>query len=967
MRKRLAFFLIFLLVAGALDALLAPLVVAQSLRFWLRWMANRQGLSAEMAQVDAPFLRPVTVRQFRLTPGVGKGPQVNLKAATVVIDLNLSGWIFGRGTALLHSVEADDVVGSLSLPQHPVSIRELDWKQLAQLLPENFRVADADLEITGPSASVGFRGLRLSASAIESGKFFAREVSLRSPVLRQTFRDLRGATSWESARLTIAGIPLALGLDLEALTLDLSHLAKRRLGIDLHLDTYGGTLRASLEGRTREKFVLDVAGSASNISLAQISTAFGFLEPITGTVRASKFTFRGNPGEFLDATASIWVELTNFSWRARRADSVMLGATYYDRHLEVDQLYVRQRQNELTINGELLWPKKPSAWSQLPFRGQINATIPDLNGFAQLFGATTGDFTGALLAEGQIETLAPQAHGQIALHGAEVKFRGVALDSLGATLELNGTETKLKDLEARHGEDFLRAHGTIDLAAPHRFSGRLTGAINDLGVYAPLLPSDWRSSKIAGGATFDWRGDGTLAAHSGTMQLFAHGLQLPVAPLRMPLDLTLEGSYSPRDIFFRTFRVANDRVSLGGFLMLGSNFVELQAFELTLDGTPRVSGTLFLPFNFREWRASHNLLTALDEEQKFDVDVVAEHLDLGGLANALGEESALTGLLDGKLAAFGALPSLQLTTTWRLANLGSFRASNSIDFQGRYVQGRADLDATATFGVSQPLRIHSSLPLQLQKDRIATNAVLDQTRPFFLGINCPALFLQDLPNELRFGAESGLLNGDLAFSSTMAAPTISGEVQILEGRLRPPPPWPGLTALTAQIRFGNREAVIDPLRFEVNSIPTSWHGRFSASLKNFSLTLSPQNETIEVEDLPLTGARLSIVRLLGQGTSPDGLRLLDVSIRARIGSTAGLTITTQKSEADPVARTTLFLGSGAEAGSPLLLRVVSPPPRPALQLEIPRPGAAHFLPRSTGTFTSGQEKFAPERPSASDK
>ena len=30
MRKRLAFFLIFLLVAGALDALLAPLVVAQS-------------------------------------------------------------------------------------------------------------------------------------------------------------------------------------------------------------------------------------------------------------------------------------------------------------------------------------------------------------------------------------------------------------------------------------------------------------------------------------------------------------------------------------------------------------------------------------------------------------------------------------------------------------------------------------------------------------------------------------------------------------------------------------------------------------------------------------------------------------------------------------------------------------------------------------------------------------------------
>jgi hypothetical protein len=933
MRKRLALFLIFVLVAGALDALLAPLVVAHGLRFWLRWVAKREGLTAEMAQVDAPFLRPVTIRQFRLTPAAGKGQQANLTAATVVIDLNLSGWIFGRGTAFLHSLEADHVVGNFRSPEHPASIRELDWKQLAQLLPDNFRIADADLEITNPSTSFRFRGLRLSGSTIESGKFLAREVALRSPILRQTFHDLRGATSWESARLTIAGIPLTPGLDLEALTVDLSHLAKRRLGIDIHLDTYGGTLRASFQGRAREKFVLDMAGSASNLSLAQISAAFGFLEPITGTVRASKFTFRGNPGGFLDATASVWVELTNFSWRASRADSVMLGATYYDRRLEVDQLYVRQRQNELTINGELLWPKKPSAWAQLPFRGQINARIPDLNGFAQLFGATTGDFTGALLAEGQIETLAPQAHGQIALHGEGVKFRGVALDSLGANLELNGTETKLKDLEARHGQDFLRANGTIDLAAPHRFSGRLTGAIDDLGVYAPLLPTDFRSSKIAGGATFDWRGDGTLAAHSGTMQLFAHELQLPVAPLRMPLDLTLEGSYSPRDIFFRTCKVANDRVSLGGFLMLGSNFVELQAFQLTLDGTPRVSGTLFLPFSFWKWRASHSLLAALDEEQKFDVDVVADQLDLGGLANALGEESALTGVLDGKLAAFGALPSLQATTTGRLVNLGSFRASNSIDFQGRYVEGRADLEATATFGVSQALQVHSSLPLRLQKDRIATRTLLDQTRPFFIGINCPALFLEDLPNELRFGAETGLLSGDLAFSSTMAAPTISGEAQLLEGRFRPPPPWPGLTALTAQIRFEDREAVIEPLRFEVNLIPSNWRGRFTASLENFGLALSPQNETIEVEDLPVTGADLSTVRLLGQGTSTGGPRLLEAFVRGRFGSTAGLTITTQKSEADPVSRTTLFLGQKAEGGTPLLLRVVSPPSRPALQLE----------------------------------
>ena len=124
------------------------------------------------------------------------------------------------------------------------------------------------------------------------------------------------------------------------------------------------------------------------------------------------------------------------------------------------------------------------------------------------------------------------------------------------------------------------------------------------------------------------------------MQFFAHGLQLPVAPLRMPLDVTLEGTYSPQDVFFRTFKIASDRVSLGGFLMLGSNFVELQALQFALDGVPRTNGTLFLPFSSDRWRTSHSLLAAFDEEQKFDIDLAVDHLDLTALTKALGRSGA---------------------------------------------------------------------------------------------------------------------------------------------------------------------------------------------------------------------------------------------------------------------------------------------------------------------------------------
>ena len=934
LRKRFLYFLLIVLLLAGLDALCAPFVVAHAVRFWLGWAAQQHRLTLKIGAVDAPFLGEVTIRDLRIRSAEGAASEVTFRAATVIADLNLRGWAFRKRAHLLRSLRAEHFSGSIDVSRRVASAPRLDWRFLAQLLPDNFRCDHFDFTITTETAAFHFRDVVLTASAIESGKFFAHEVSVNSPFFRQTFANLRGATSWEAGRLTIAGIPLVPGLDLEALTIDLTHLARRRLGIDLQLDTYGGMLRASFQGRASEKFVLDVAGSAANISLAQFSQAVGFLEPITGAVRASKFTFRGNPGEFLDATASLWIELSDFAWRTRRADNVMLGATYYDRRLEVDQLYVRQRQNELTVNGELLWPKKPSDWARPPFRGQLNASLPDLNGFAQFFGATTGDFSGALVAEGDVDSLAPEAHGRLTLHGEEVKYRGVSLDSLGGSFQLKGTEVTVENLEVRHAQDFVHAQGSFDLASSHRFSGRLSGAINDLGAYAPLLPAAWRSSKIGGGVTLDWSGDGTLAAHSGTMQFFARGLQLPVAPLRLPLDITMEGSYSPQDLFFRTFKLASDRISLGAFLLLGKNFIELQALEMSLDGEPRINGTLFLPFSFSQWRNSRSLLAAFDEGQKFDIDLAVDHLDLAGLLSALGENSSATGVLDGKLAAFGPLRSLQLTTRWRLENLGPATAKNVIDLQGRYEDGRANLDARATFGVSAPITLQAWLPVRPEKSRLAAGEVINPTEQFLLKIDCPALFLEHLPNEWRLGADRGLVSGGIAFSNTLPAPVISGALQIVNARFAPPPPWPEVRNVEARIRFANTEALLEPLQLQINSKPIHLRGRLTATTSTFALRLQPLEEAIALLSAPPSGSNLSTIRMLGEGTSADEPLLRDVLVGGGIGSASvSLTISAEGEQAGPW-QTTYFLSPHASSASPLLLRLRVPENPLARPLEV---------------------------------
>ena len=939
-RKRLLFFLLIVLALGGLDALCAPFVIAHGVRFWIGWAAKKHHLVAEVGEVEAPFLREVTIRNLRLTSAGGAATEVAFNAATLVVDLNIRGWLFAKRAHLLRSLEAGHGSGSIHVSPRVGSAPRLDWRLLAQLLPDNFRWHHFDFDVTTATAAFHCRDVVLNASAIESGKFLAREISINAPFLRQTFANLRGATSWEAGRLTIAGIPLVAGLDLEALTLDLSHLARRRLGIDLHLDTYGGTLRASFEGRAGEKFEINVAGSASHVSLAQFSRAVGFLEPITGAVRASKFTFRGNPGEFLDATASIWMEATDFAWRARRADNVMLGATYYDRRLEVDQLYVRQRQNELTVNGELLWPKKPGAWTRPPFRGQLNASIPDLNGFAQFFGATTGDLSGALFAEGDLDSLASEAHGKLALHGEAVTYRGVALDSLGGSFQLKGTEATVEGLEVRHAQDFVRAQGSFDLAASHRFAGRLTGAIDDLGAYAALLPPAWRSGKIGGGVTFDWSGDGTTSAHSGTIQFFAHGLQLPVAPLRLPLDVTLEGTYSPQDVFFRTFKLASDRVSLGAFLLLGKKFMELQALEVSLDGVPRIGGTLFLPFSFAQWRSSRSLLAALDEGQKFDVDLAFDHLNLAQLASALGEETTVTGVLDARLAAFGPLRSLQLTTTGQLENLGPATAKNAIQFQGQYADGRADLEVKASFGVSSPVTLRAWLPLLAEKDRLAAGTVLDPAEQFLLKLDCPALFLETLPNEWRWGADRGLMSGGITFSNTVQAPAIGGAVQVLDARFTPPLLWPELNHLEGRIRFENTEALVDSLQFQINSNPVNLQGGFTTTTSSFTLTLTPMENAIALLDPPPGGTDLSTVRMLGEGTSASEPRLRKLVVRGGIGfGPVSLTIFSEGEQAMP-SQATYFLSSHAPSANPLLLRLVSPEHSSALQLGAARAESA---------------------------
>jgi hypothetical protein len=88
--------------------------------------------------------------------------------------------------------------------------------------------------------------------------------------------------------------------------------------------------------------------SVNDISLTQTSDALGFTDRIDGLVHAGKFTFRGDPQDPTHATAWLWTELTDLKWRERAAEIIMLGASLYNRQIEIQQLYIKQSKTSST-------------------------------------------------------------------------------------------------------------------------------------------------------------------------------------------------------------------------------------------------------------------------------------------------------------------------------------------------------------------------------------------------------------------------------------------------------------------------------------------------------------------------------------------------------------------------------------------------------------------------------------------
>ena len=553
-KNRLFLFSLLILLAALFAIWFTPFTVSNGIRLWIWWKARHERLIVDIDKIEAPFLRSVAIRGLRVRSMPENAFLIDLTVTQASVDWNFKRILLRMRGRAIRDLSIQELRGEVRR-SNPAGrpITQSGWTTLQRLLPQNLRVARSDIRLQDGPTMILLRNGFLSISETEARRFSAAEVMIASPWFRQSFSQLRGATNWQDNRLTLGGLTLTRGLDLQSITADLSRLSNQRVGLEFDVDAFGGKIRGNIAHQWRsQRSNWKIAGSAADISLAQTSEAVGFTDRLDGLLHACNFTYRGNLTEPANATASLWAEVTRLTWRNRTAEAIMFGAALYNRQIQLQQLYIKQKANQFTLNGEASAPANSSDWLSPDFRGDISASINQLGQFAALFGANPGDFAGKIAIEGTMNARDRKIGGHLTLEGASLTLFKTAIDTLSAKLNLKATELEIEQLDLKRKNDALTAQGKIDMSHEHNYSGTINATVDNLVEYLSIFrgSSDKNSKPTSANIqiTIDsnkWEAHGVIGVPSSSPVNFTANFSLRIgtdwnAFLASPLNVALD-------------------------------------------------------------------------------------------------------------------------------------------------------------------------------------------------------------------------------------------------------------------------------------------------------------------------------------------------------------------------------------------------------------------------------------------
>jgi hypothetical protein len=521
----------------------------------------------------------------------------------------------------------------------------------------------------------------------------------------------------------------------------------------------------------------------------------------------------------------------------------MIGAALYNREVQVQQIYIKQRDNQLTLSGEFALPAKSTDWFKPAFRGDISAQINDLGDFARLFGWSPSDFSGRLLADGSVNARQQNIGGQLMISGTSLVLFRSPIESLNVQLSLDESRLSIAQFELRQKEDFLHAEGDFGLVGDRSYTAAFQTSVADVADYAGFV-SRWTEPFALGGkVSLDWTGSGANGANAGTFHLHGRNLR-PLESSILPFDAEFEAEYSKDNIFFRRFRLWNQRAEFSAFVTVAKEYFQLQAIRLDLNGQARLQGDAFLPVSLAKLRHDSRWLRALNDDPTFAIDLALDSLDLGELAAAVSAPPKMSGTAAGKIQLYGKPSSLEGSSEIQLRD---FVLENTpalgAEVEARLAAGIVNFKANVAAARSDVVKAEGSLALQLRK--LETGYALNTEGPLAANLSFPSIFLAKLPAYIsRDVFTGGILSGNLSISNTLQHPTILGDaslidVQFLRG-----------FAVSTGLTFKGPAATVDFVRLKQGAVDVSGNGEIDfQNLADIELRLVPSPSLLELTTL----------------------------------------------------------------------------------------------------------------------
>ena len=759
-------------------------------QFLERGMA-RQGLVFRADSVRAGLFAPVLIEGVTIRESKRQRGGVLVHVERMEFVWSGPGRIFSGWRHWVHSVSLDgmNVVLDMRQSESLVSRAEPGLDDAVGVMgliapggawPSLIHVRNGSAEILGENFRHVFDGLDLSLNSEAHGRIRLESLTVQAGKFNKVFGPFTAPTTWEQGNAGLAGLDLLPGVTISDLALRLGAVSGPSLSFSARV--FGGALRGdvNLSNGPRGQ-VWDVAAFGSNIAVDDIPALMDLSGKAKGTLAEGRFTFRGDADRPVDAEASLRVLAKDFRWNDRGWESLEIGASLIHRRLLISNFDLRQKENKVTMNGEISLAEGWSKISESPFLANVRANIQELDSLAGLLGGSLGKTSGQLTAEGSVSGRPGSLDGFLGIRANGIVVQSVPIERMNLEILFRKKQVDLVRCEMLSGKDALNAKGTVELAAPHAYSAELNASLAEVATYLRPFYAKGDGAVSGGAMGIRWKGNGSAAAHSGEFDVDLSKFVSSYTPAGLTGHFV--GFYSPESLYFSELDLENGNSHLQTRATLTSTGLTLEGLELTGAGKPLLSGSVFLPVNALSILRGSDWKTAV--VQSGDMYLRANtprEIDLRDLLRLAGQDWPLSGFMKMQLEASGppSKPDFNALIKGRDVAFGGGNVPvSAVDVDLKTSAGAASLSGKVESAGMAPLILKASFPLGLSQAEDGALRWFNADAPFQADIEMPRLDLALARPVLPFLHNlSGEISGFAKISNSADSLKISGEAEV---------------------------------------------------------------------------------------------------------------------------------------------------------------------------------------------